>query len=165
MPVRINEVEKYASHLHKILDLLQGHRYPYLALVDLGKSIPISTHRVRDCHVIEWLCEFILFTAQHEEDANLYEELICSVLQKLVQILLRHETSGVDFRQADLITLCGDVGCMVDNSKIGPSQIKGRKDSLVFILTDVIQDCAAALDRDKYPIETAANDLYMSQFD
>ena len=165
MPVRINEVEKYASHLHNILDLLQGHKYPYVALSDLARSIPVSNHRVRDCHVIKRLCDFILFTVGHEEDSNLYEELICSVLQKLVKIMLRHETSGLDFRKADLITLRGDVGRLVDNSKIGPSYIRGHKDSLVQILTDVILDCAAKIQRDKYPLETAANDLYMSQFD
>ena len=160
MPVRINEVEKYASHLHKILDLLQGHRYPYLALVDLGKSIPISTHRVKDCQVIKRLCEYILFTAFNEADSYLDEELICSQLKKLVTILLRHDTSGVDLRQADLVTLRGEVAHLVDNSQFSRNIFR-----LVHILTDVIHDCAAAIDRDKYPIQTAAHDLEMSQFD
>ena len=36
----------------------------------IAQSIPISTHRVRDCQVVKQLCEYQPFTASTEEDTK-----------------------------------------------------------------------------------------------
>ena len=160
MPMAVNNVDRFITKFNEILNVLNGHRYPYVKIDEIAKSIPDTNNPVRDLHVVKLLCNYILLTAETQEDCSLDEGLISKFLQQLVEILQCQANNGLDYRQANLVTLRGKVSKLIDFS-----ELSRNIDELVITLRQAIDDSAAAIGRDKYPDQTAANDLFMSQFD
>ena len=97
-----------------------------------------------------------LNSRETNEDWQLNEDIITKFLKKLIYILQCRANVPLDYRQAHLVTLKGEVQRLVDYT-----EVSRNIDELVLLLRQAIDDSYQAIDRCKFPIGSTEYDKYM----